>query len=68
MSDFDTIDARDAINEACRRLDGLAALIGSGSPATIEPAGTAYLADLLRDEAKRLGAVSDAMGAVAPAD
>jgi hypothetical protein len=63
MSDFDTIDAIDAINESARRIEGLAALIGSGSPATIEPHGAAYLVDLLREEAGRLSAVSDALGA-----
>jgi hypothetical protein len=68
MSDFDTIDAIDSINESARRIEGLAALIGSGSPAPMEPEGVSYLVDLLRDEAKRLGAVSDALGVVAPAD
>jgi hypothetical protein len=34
----------------------------------MEPEGVSYLVDLLRDEAKRLGAVSDALGVVAPAD
>ena len=63
MSDFDTIDALDAIDESARRIEGLAALIGSGSPATLEPAGVSYLVDLLREESKRLSAVSDALGA-----
>jgi hypothetical protein len=64
MSELGTIDA---INESARRIEGLAALIGSGSPATIEPEGVSYLVDLLREEAKRLSAVSDTLGAVATA-
>jgi hypothetical protein len=61
------LDAIDAINESARRIEGLAALISSGSPATIEPEAVSYLVDLLREEAKRLSAVSDALGAVATA-
>lgn len=57
------LDAIDAINEIRRRLDCLAALIGSGSPAPMEPEGVSYLIDLLREESRRLNAVSDALGA-----
>jgi hypothetical protein len=55
------LDALDTINEVRRRLDGIAALIGSGSPATIEPAGAAYLAAVLREESERLNAATDAL-------
>lgn len=53
------LDTLDSLNEIHRRLEGLAALIGE--PATLESAGVSYLLDVLREEAARLRAVTDAL-------
>ncbi|SDX64167.1 hypothetical protein [Thiocapsa roseopersicina] len=62
MNQFDAIDA---INEVCRRIEGIAALIGQ--PATMQPEGVSFLVDLLREEAGRLRAVTEALDPAASA-